>query len=84
MSSLAGKHGLVVGVANKRSISWAIAQAALRQTETHASVSAREDATFQIVMGAFITAAGTDIATTMYHVGKGTAREAGFGGWCLD
>ena len=28
MSSLAGKHGLVVGVANKRSISWAIAQAA--------------------------------------------------------
>jgi enoyl-[acyl-carrier protein] reductase I len=28
MSSLAGTHGLVVGVANKRSISWAIAQAA--------------------------------------------------------
>ena len=28
MSSLAGKHGLIVGVANKRSISWAIAQAA--------------------------------------------------------
>ena len=28
MSVLAGKHGLVVGVANKRSISWAIAQAA--------------------------------------------------------
>ena len=28
MSSLAGKHGLVVGVANKRSIAWAIAQAA--------------------------------------------------------
>jgi enoyl-[acyl-carrier protein] reductase I len=28
MSNLAGKHGLVVGVANKRSISWAIAQAA--------------------------------------------------------
>jgi enoyl-[acyl-carrier protein] reductase I len=27
MSSLAGKHGLIVGVANKRSISWAIAQA---------------------------------------------------------
>jgi len=26
--SLAGKHGLIVGVANKRSISWAIAQAA--------------------------------------------------------
>jgi enoyl-[acyl-carrier protein] reductase I len=28
MSALAGKHGLVVGVANKRSICWAIAQAA--------------------------------------------------------
>src|SRR5437660_10343748 len=28
MSILAGKNGLIVGVANKRSISWAIAQAA--------------------------------------------------------
>src|SRR5215204_3360259 len=28
MSDLTGKHGLVVGVANKRSIAWAIAQAA--------------------------------------------------------
>jgi enoyl-[acyl-carrier protein] reductase I len=28
MSDLAGMHGLIVGVANKRSISWAIAQAA--------------------------------------------------------
>jgi enoyl-[acyl-carrier protein] reductase I len=28
MSNLSGKHGLIVGVANKRSISWAIAQAA--------------------------------------------------------
>jgi enoyl-[acyl-carrier protein] reductase I len=27
MSDLSGKHGLIVGVANKRSISWAIAQA---------------------------------------------------------
>ena len=31
MSTLAGKHGLIVGVANKRSISWAIAQAAAAQ-----------------------------------------------------
>jgi enoyl-[acyl-carrier protein] reductase I len=31
MSSLSGKTGLVVGVANKRSISWAIAQAAANQ-----------------------------------------------------
>jgi enoyl-[acyl-carrier protein] reductase I len=28
MTDLAGKHGLIVGVANKRSIAWAIAQAA--------------------------------------------------------
>jgi enoyl-[acyl-carrier protein] reductase I len=28
LTTLAGKHGLIVGVANKRSISWAIAQAA--------------------------------------------------------
>jgi len=28
MTTLSGKHGLIVGVANKRSISWAIAQAA--------------------------------------------------------
>ena len=27
MTDFAGKHGLIVGVANKRSISWAIAQA---------------------------------------------------------
>ena len=26
MTDLSGKHGLIVGVANKRSISWAIAQ----------------------------------------------------------
>src|SRR5437016_7732583 len=28
MSDLSGKHGLIVGVANKRSIAWSIAQAA--------------------------------------------------------
>jgi enoyl-[acyl-carrier protein] reductase I len=31
MPDLSGKHGLIVGVANKRSISWAIAQAAAAQ-----------------------------------------------------
>ena len=31
MSDFAGKHGLIVGVANKRSISWAIAQAVARR-----------------------------------------------------
>src|SRR5438876_3159286 len=30
MPDLSGKHGLIVGVANKRSLSWAIAQAAAR------------------------------------------------------
>ena len=30
MTDLSGKHGLVVGIANKRSISWAIAEAASR------------------------------------------------------
>src|SRR3954469_5856934 len=30
MTDFAGKHGLIIGVANKRSISWAIAQAAAR------------------------------------------------------
>ncbi|HAK56548.1 MAG TPA: NADH-specific enoyl-ACP reductase, partial [Acidobacteria bacterium] len=30
MSDLSGKHGLIVGIANERSIAWAIAQAADR------------------------------------------------------
>ena len=62
----------------------AIAQAGVMQTEMPASTASRGDGTFQVVMGAFLTAAGTDIATTMYHVGRGTAREAGFGGWWQD
>ena len=40
MPNLSGKHGLIVGVANKRSIAWAIAQAA-------ASAGARVALTFQ-------------------------------------
>ena len=31
MTDFTGKHGLIVGVANKRSISWAIAQAVARR-----------------------------------------------------
>src|SRR5262245_53435661 len=31
MTDFAGKHGLIVGVANKRSIAWAIAQAVSRR-----------------------------------------------------
>jgi hypothetical protein len=60
------------------------AQHFLLQAETPASTAERKDGKFQIVMGAFLTAAGTDIATTMYYVGQGTAREAGFGGWWQD
>jgi enoyl-[acyl-carrier protein] reductase I len=41
MSDLTGKHGLIVGVANRRSISWAIAQAA-------AAAGARLALTYQI------------------------------------
>jgi hypothetical protein len=40
----------------------------------------RGDVRFQIVVGAYLTAAGTDIALSMYHIGKGDLREAGFGG----
>jgi hypothetical protein len=63
------------------SLQAAIADAALLQTDRAASTAAREDGKFQFVMGAFLTVAGTDIATTMYHLGQGTAREVGFGGW---
>ena len=31
MSELTGKHGLIVGIANKRSIAWAIARRPPRQ-----------------------------------------------------
>ena len=42
MSDLSGKHGLIVGVANKRSISWAIAQAAAaRRRAARADLSER-------------------------------------------
>jgi enoyl-[acyl-carrier protein] reductase I len=41
MSQLAGKHGLVVGVANRRSISWGVAQAA-------AAAGARLALTYQV------------------------------------
>lgn len=41
----------------------------------------RSDRKFQIVLGSFITAAGSDITLSMYQIGKGNAREAGFGSW---
>jgi hypothetical protein len=39
----------------------------------------RRDAKFTFVLGAFVTAAGTDLAVSMYQIGRGTARERGFG-----
>jgi hypothetical protein len=43
-----------------------------------------EDGRFQLAIGAFITAAGADIAVSMYQIGRGTAREQGFGAWWQD
>lgn len=37
------------------------------------------DPRFTFVLGAFITAAGTDLAVSMYQIGQGNAREGAFG-----
>ncbi len=39
----------------------------------------RSDPKFNFVLGAFIAAAGTDLAVSMYQIGRGTARDRGFG-----
>lgn len=44
----------------------------------------RSDARFDFVLGAFLTAAGSDVALSMYKIGNGSAREAGFGAWWQD
>ena len=44
-----------------------------------AETSGASDGRFEAVLGAFITAAGTDVAVSMYQIGRGNAREAGFG-----
>ena len=46
--------------------------------------SPRDDKAFQFTMGAFVTAAGSDITLSMYQIGRGNAREAGFGRWWQD
>ena len=46
--------------------------------------TASHDGAFHIVLGAFVTAAGTDVAVSMYQIGRGTAREAAFGSWWQD
>jgi hypothetical protein len=44
----------------------------------------REDPRLQLLTGAFITAASADLAVTMYQIGRGAARERGFGAWWQD
>ena len=46
--------------------------------------TASHDGAFHLVLGAFVTAAGTDVAVSMYQIGRGTAREAAFGSWWQD
>jgi hypothetical protein len=54
-------------------------------SEEEAVAPARSgDVPFQLMMGALITAAGSDIAVSMYRIGQGRAREVGFGAWWQD
>jgi hypothetical protein len=46
--------------------------------ESLTSASAH-DGQFNVVIGAFITAAGADLAVSMYQIGRGAAREGAFG-----
>ena len=41
MGELSGKHGLIVGVANKRSIAWSVAQAASKASPSSTSSSTK-------------------------------------------
>ena len=54
------------------------------QSSARPERSADDDGRFHAVLGSFITAAGTDVAVSMYQIGRGTAREAGFGAWWQD
>lgn len=72
-------------------IALGVASAAQAQTPlqaeerpARAETSGASDGRFQAVLGAFITAAGTDVAVSMYQIGRGHAREAGFGSWWQD
>lgn len=58
------------------------APAAVPSTEVAAE--GRTNARFHFVMGAFITAASTDLAVSMYQIGRGTARERAFGAHWQD
>lgn len=52
--------------------------------QTHASTAEKDDGRFHLVLGAFMTAAGTDVASSMYQIGRGAAREAAFGSTWQD
>jgi len=43
-----------------------------------------QDPRFRAAMIGYITAAGADVAVSMYQIGRGTAREGGFGAWWQD
>lgn len=60
----------------------AVQSVAAGRTET--VTSRHDDTRFTIVLGSFITAAGTDAAVSMYQIGRGSGREVGFGKWWQD
>ena len=39
---------------------------------------------FHLLLGTYLTAAGTDVSVSMYQIGRGAGREVGFGGWMQD
>ena len=49
-----------------------------------ATTPGSDGAAFNFVLGSFVTAAGTDVAVSMYQIGRGTAREAAFGAMWQD
>lgn len=47
-------------------------------------MEAPRDRAFNLVLGSFFTAASSDLAVSMYQIGRGAARERGFGSWWQD
>jgi enoyl-[acyl-carrier protein] reductase I len=84
MSDLTGKHGLIVGVANKRSISWAIAQAAAaagaRLALTYPSERLEENVRELAATLANPVVLPCDVASDEQVAALGTAIDREFGG----
>jgi len=55
-----------------------------REPAPRATTLAGDGVAFNFVLGSFVTAAGTDVAVSMYQIGRGTAREAAFGAMWQD